>query len=166
MTVCVALRLPGVGCAMAADSRIIDAHTMAIMSDSQVKFVVYPQGCVMIAGIITGAWTRFQAQPPKTHKAFLEALPELGDECETLSYHRTSDKLWYDTQTLGRTYAGIGAGSPIALGVLASAGIPKTLEEAGCLVQRSVEIAMKLNASCGGRVRVVVIPKRGAVVVK
>lgn len=136
------------------------------MTDNQSKFAVYPTGCCMIAGHMTQPWTALQQDPPKTFRALQEMIPKLSDDSEVLVYDRRQDKTFYGDLPVGRAYAGIGAGSPIALGALEAMPMPRDLEAAAKAVNKAVEVAIKLNASCGGRIRTVIIPKRGAILVR
>lgn len=64
---------------------------------------------------------------------------------------------------LGAFYA-TGSGGDVALGVLATAGQPKTLEAAQKLVRKACATAIKLNVACGGAIRIVTVKgKRAAI---
>lgn len=61
-------------------------------------------------------------------------------------------------------YHTTGAGGDVALGVLSGALVPRTLEAAQKLVRKACNVAVKHNAACGGKIRVLTVRgKRAAI---
>lgn len=166
MTVGLAVRIPGQGAVLACDGRITDDSTGHVLSDAERKFIVVGNTVVLVAGNLGPKWTFLQAEPPKTYAALREAIAEGDSDVEWLTYDRRADRLLYTNNVTNRLVAGIGGGSPFGIGALEAGSQPKTLAEAQTRIERAVGIAIRWNSSCGGRVRIITVPKRGKIVVR
>lgn len=164
MTIGLAYRVPGVGAVLACDGRIVDAETNAIISDNEKKYVICGSVTVLVAGNFGKLWARIQTSPPKSYSTLRAAIDEnMEDDTEWLMYSRTEDRLYLGDLVIPRPIAGIGAGSPFGLGALEALPLAKTLDAAYKNVHAAMTIACRRNASCGGRVRILTVPRKGAI---
>jgi hypothetical protein len=172
MTVCSAYRVPGLGAVMVCDGRVSDGNS-TILTDTSEKWLVAGSAVASYAGAIGGKWLDLRDNPPKDWTALWAALIDHdatahGLDYEILAYDRKRDRLLRtDHQGSALTvglYSAIGAGGDIALGVLDALPAPRTLEGAVKLCQRAVRAAIRRNASCGGRIRTLIMRGRRAAV--
>ena len=163
-TICLAYRVAGEGAILACDGRIVDADTNAIISDADKKYVVCGSTVVMIAGTFGKLFHKIATSPPKSFAGVRAAIDDhMDDDAEWLAYDKRKDRLYLDDIVLGRPIAGIGAGSPFGLGALEALPLARSLDAAYKAVSIAMTIACRRNASCGGRVRMLTVPKRGAI---
>lgn len=164
MTVGLAIRIPGQGAVLATDGRITDSESGHILSDAERKHAIIGNVAVLVAGNLGPRWTLLQMQPPKSYRALREAIASSeSPDVEWLAYDRSVDKLFYSDVVTNRLVGGIGSGSPFGIGALEAGSQPKTLVEARERIEKAIGIAVRWNSSCGGRVRVITVPKRGKI---
>lgn len=170
MTIGIAYRVPGVGAVLAADGRVT-TNDGTITSDHDDKTLLSGQVAAVFAGTYGGLVFDLRATPPRNwlelRKAVFDIDAELSHarEYEVLAYDKRADALWYtdhggDSTRYG-LYGAVGCGAPIALGVLDASAQPKTLEAAARLVRRAVKITCRRQSACGGRILVLIVPRRG-----
>jgi 20S proteasome alpha/beta subunit len=167
VTVGVAIRVPGHGVVLACDSRISDDTTGKIYSDSDHKWGVFGSVVGIYAGAMGGFWNQMRTNPPKTWDELHARVTDLDAkehdrDYEVMVYDRVQDRLIHtdhqgDAIPVGN-HGTIGCGGPIALGVLDATKPPPTLEQAEKLATKAIRIAIKRNAYCGGRVRLMTVP--------
>jgi len=156
--------VPGEGAVLACDGRIVDAATNTIISDADKKYVICGATVVMISGNFGKLFHKIAASPPKSFTGLRSAIDDhMDDDTEWLAYDKRTDRLYLDDIVLGRPIAGIGAGSPFGLGALEALPLARSLEAAYKATSIAMSIACRRNASCGGRVRLLIVPKRGAI---
>lgn len=170
MTVGVVLRVPGEGAVIATDGRFADPETGAIYSDTDQKWGEFGSVVACYAGEGGPWWLNLRAVPPLTWRAFEKRISRAKAEFEILVYDRKRDRIWHtdhkgDALQVGN-HATIGCGGPIALGLLDGARAPQSLDAAAKLARRAVAIACRRNVFCGGRIRTVVVPRRGNVSIR
>lgn len=164
ITICLAYRLPGEGAVLASDGRVIDGDTNTIISDGDKKFVICGSTVVMVAGNFGKLFHKIVASPPKSFAALRTAIDDnMSDDAEWLAYDRRADRLYINDVVMGRPIAGIGSGSPFGLGALEALPLAKTIDAAHKSISTAMAIACRRNASCGGRIRILVIPRKGAI---
>jgi 20S proteasome alpha/beta subunit len=164
VTVGVAYRVPGLGAVLVSDGRV--THDQEIVSDVERKFVVCGATAVLVSGTVGQVWRQLQERPPRSFAAFRERLAESDDETDWLAYDRRSDRLWAGDVRLGHTFAALGSGGSLALGALEVSPTPRTLEAAEKVAIAAARVACRRNVTCGGRIRVLVVPRRGAISVR
>ena len=156
--------MPGEGAVLACDGRILDAASNTIISDADKKYVVCGATVVMIAGNFGKLFYKISSAPPKSFVSLRAAIGDnMDDDAEWLAYDKRTDRLYLDDLLLTRPIAGIGAGSPFGLGALEALPLARTLESAYRAVSTAMTIACRRNASCGGRIRMLTVPKRGPI---
>jgi len=156
--------VPGEGAILACDGRILDAETNEIRIDGDKKYIVCGSTVVMIAGNFGKLFHRIATSPPKSFAGVRAAIDDhVDDDSEWLAYDKRSDRLYLNDIVLGRPIAGIGAGSPFGLGALEALPLAKSLDAAFRAVSVAMIIACRRNASCGGRIRMLTVPKRGPI---
>lgn len=149
---------------MACDGRVVDADSSTILSDGERKYALCGTTTVLVAGTVGKLWNRLQAQPPRSYKALRGVLDEHPeDDTEWLAYDRKADRLFMGEVTIPRPIAAIGCGAPFALGALEALPLAKTLEAAYHAVATAIAIACRRNACCGGRIRILTIPRKGPI---
>lgn len=161
MTVGVAYRVPGLGAVLVSDGRVTESG--ALVSDSERKYIVCGATAVLVAGVVGQVWRQLQEKPPRNFGAFRETVSGLEDETDWIAYDRRSDQLWLGDARLHRLFGTLGTGAGIALGALDVLPAPKTLEDAERAAIRAVAAAVRHNVLCGGRVRVLRVPRRGPI---
>lgn len=162
MTVCCAIVVPGQGAVLGCDSRVSNVATADILSDACEKFIVAGSVTALISGDI-GLLDHIVAARNIEGLRMLAAeySDGRGLSWDLLTYCRKSERLVYldqagVAQPLGEFYA-TGSGAGYALGCLSSSPRPKDLIQAQKLVRKAVRIAIKHNAACGGRIRVLTV---------
>lgn len=164
MTICLAYRIPGEGAILACEGRIVDPDTNTIISDADKKYLECGSVVAMIAGNFGKAFHKIASSGPKSFSSLRAAIDEnMDDDTEWLAYDKRTDRLYFNDIVLGRPIAGIGAGAPIGLGALEALPLAKTMDAAYKAVSIAMTIACRRNASCGGRIRILRVPKRGLV---
>jgi ATP-dependent protease HslVU (ClpYQ) peptidase subunit len=164
LTVCLGYRIPGEGAILACDGRVTDSGSFAILSDAEKKYALCGSVTVLMAGTMGKMWMQLQTNPPKSYKALRAAIDSHGDaDTEWLAYDKRADRLFVGDVMSSRNIAGIGAGSSFGLGALEALPLAKTLTEAHKAVSTAIAIACRRNASCGGRIRILTVPRKGAV---
>jgi len=149
---------------MACDGRITDAGSNDILSDNEKKYAVCGNMVVLVSGTFGKLWNKIQTSPPKSFTALRSAITEsMENDTEWLVYSKSEDRLYLGDMLVSRPIAGIGCGSAFGLGALEALPLAKTLEDAQKAISIAVSIACRRNASCGGRVRLLTIPKKGQV---
>ena len=164
MTVGVAYRVPGQGAVLVSDGRVTqDGH---INTDSARKYVKCGSTVVLVAGEIGPVWRRLQEKPPRNMKAFLAMVDEAPDTCDWVAYDRRSDRLWLGGLRLSQAYVTLGSGDALALGALDAIPPARTLIAAEQAALRAVQITCRRRGDCGGRIRIVTVPRTGDVRVR
>jgi len=164
VTVCLGYRIPGVGAVLACDGRITDGSSNDILSDNEKKYAICGNMVVLVAGTFGKLWNKIQTSPPKSFTALRMAINDhMGDDSEWLVYSKSEDRLYLGDMLVSRPIAGIGCGSAFGLGALEALPLAKTLEAAQQAVSTAMAIACRRNASCGGRIRLITIPKKGQI---
>lgn len=165
MTVGLAYRIPGGGgCVLATDGRVTDSSSSDILSDAEKKYVVCGNTVVLVAGSLGKLWLQLQDNPPKNFKALRAKIGEHADsDTEWLAYDRTADRLYLGDVAVTRPIAGIGCGASFGLGALEALPYAKTMDAAYKHISTAMAIACRRNASCGGRIRILVIPRKGPI---
>jgi 20S proteasome alpha/beta subunit len=146
---------------LACDSRVT-AGT-GIVTDDCLKYVVAGSAVALVAGS-DGALMDVIASA-KNIDGLRMLATEYSDgrqlQWELLCYCRKSERLvWLDNTGMALPlgdYHATGSGGDYALGVLSSAPKPKDLAAAARLVRKACRVAIKHNAACGGKVRVLVV---------
>lgn len=156
--------MPGQGAVMVCDGRV--THTGHIVTDIERKFVRCGSTTVLVAGEIGPTWRGLQMNPPKKFAEFLNTVDCSDDDCDWLAYDRRTDSLWVGNNKIGHVFAALGSGDALALGALEAMPLAKTLSEAESAAQRAVKITCKRHSECGGRIRTIVVPRKGQVVVR
>lgn len=164
MTVGVAYRVPGLGAVLISDGRV--THDSEIVTDSERKYVICGATACLVSGTVGQVWRQLQDRPPKSFAAFRAELAGSSDDTDWLAYDRRSDQLWSGDVRLGHAFATLGSGGSLALGALEALPVARTLEDAEKRASEAVRVACKRNVTCGGRLRVLVVPRRGAIVVR
>lgn len=149
---------------MACDGRVCDSETNEILSDSEKKYALCGAITVLVSGTLGKMWIQLQANPPRTYASFRASIDEhADDDTEWMAYDRRADRLFIGDVLITRNIAGIGCGSPFGLGALEALPLAKTLDTAYKHVHTAMTIACRRNASCGGRIRILTIPRKGAI---
>lgn len=161
MTVGVGYRVPGLGAVLVSDGRI--THDGEITTDTARKHVICGATPVLLAGDVGPSWSVLQTKPPRTFAALRKAIETAEDDTDWLAYDRGSDRLWLGHLRLGARFAALGCGASLALGALEALTLARTLEDAAARAEAAVRVAVRRHAHCGGRVRVLVCPRRGAI---
>jgi hypothetical protein len=163
MTVALGYRIAGEGAVMACDGRILDGDSH-ILSDGDKKFVICGPTVAFVAGNFGKLFHKIAANPPKSFATLRAAITEnVSDDTEWLAYDKRADRLYINDLVIGRPIAGIGAGSSYGLGALEALPLAKTMDTAYRYISIAMGIACRRNASCGGRIRVLVIPRQGPI---
>ena len=175
MTAAVAYHVPGVGCVLACDSRAACTETGHVFTDEDQKWALLGSLTVVCAGTPGALWLDLRTRPPRNMDALRKRIAAVSSDDDKLKYEflvydQRTDWLAYlddggDAISIGRRGA-IGAGGPLSMGVMDAARAPQTLDAAARLTRRAVAIACRRNAFCGGRVRTVVVSRKGAVVLR
>lgn len=166
MTVGVAYRVPGAGAVLVSDGRITDSASGELISDTARKFVVAGAAFCIVAGDVGPVWRQLQERPPRTFKAFRSAVETAEEPPDYLAYDRVADRLWDGPLRLSAPFFAIGTGGTFALGALEALPPARTLGEARKNALIAVRAAIRRNVLCGGRVRVLVVPRRGEITVR
>lgn len=164
MTVGIAYRVPGVGAVLVSDGRI--THDGHIVSDTERKYVLCGSTVVLVSGDIGQLWRELQQKPPRSFSAFLAAAAASEDDTDWLAYDRRSDRLWLGDVRLSQAFATLGTGDSVALGALDAMPVARSLAVAEQAATRAVRITCRRRADCGGRIRTVVVPRRGNVSIR
>lgn len=166
MTVALAYRIPGAGAVMACDGRVTDANDSSILSDTERKYAICGPVTIMLAGSLGKLFVKLQDEnPPKTFPALRALISEHStDETEWMAYDKKSDRLYLGDVLMGRPIAGIGCGSAYGLGALEALPLARTLQDAHKAVSTAMAIACRRNAACGGKIRILTIPRKGSIV--
>lgn len=162
VTIGVAYRVPGVGAVLAIDGRV--THDGEILTDSERKYIICGRTPVLISGVVGKVWRSLQEHPPRSFDAFLDAVDE--EETDWLAYDRRSDRLWLGAVRVAAPFAAVGTGDSLAIGALEALPIAKSLAAAQATVARVLRIVCRRHSECGGRARVLVVPRRGAIAVR
>lgn len=160
MTVGVAYRVPPHGAVLVADGRV--THSGYVVASDTRKLVSCGATFVIVAGEVGATWRRLQETPPRSFAAFRRAMDGTKEETDWLAYDRTNDRLWSGDVRLSGLFAAVGSGDALALGALEALPLARTLEDATAAARRAVQIACKHNVECGGRIRILIVPRRGA----
>ena len=164
MTVGLGYRIPGVGAVLACDSRVTDSSSNDILSDTEKKYAICGSMVVLVSGTLGKLWNQVQTSPPKSFNAFRSLLNEhMSDDTEWLVYSKSDDRLYLGDMLVTRPIAGIGCGSSFGLGALEALPLAKSLETAQKAISTAMMIACRRNASCGGKIRIITIPKKGQI---
>ncbi len=162
MTVCVALKVPGVGAVLACDSRVLCGH--GILTDACDKWIIAGSAICLVSGH-DGALMDVLSEArslQEVHTAALEYTDGKALNWDLLIFDRKSDCLVFldnhgSTLRLGLS-ATSGSGGDIAQGVIDTLPKPTTLAQASRIADRAIRTAIRRNAACGGRVRVLQVP--------
>lgn len=165
MTVGVAIRVPGVGAVLVCDSRVSDSSGGKIYTDSEQKFGVFGTCTAIYAGRPGSLWIELRDSPPRNWPEVYAKLTDTDARAkdrdyEVLVYDRTQDRVIHTDASgyavISGTSSTIGCGGELAQGVIDGARAPATLEAAAALALRACRAAVRRNAFCGGRLRLVV----------
>lgn len=149
---------------MACDGRIVDADSNTILSDGDKKYVICGSAVALVAGTFGRLFHQIAASPPKNYAAFRTMITEhMTDQTEWLIWDRRTERLYVGDVPVPRPIAGIGAGAAFGLGALEALPLAKSLDAAYKAVSIAMNIACRRNASCGGRIRIITVPKKGPV---
>lgn len=158
MTVAVAIRVPGKGAVLAADSRAI-GHDGHIWSDDLRKIVRFPGVTVAVAGDLSvlTLLKRHDIQTCGDVRAFIEEVHNGDLDFTLLCYDRVRDRLWVMEDTGGELefsrHAVVGSGRPFAAGALQGYPSPKNLPDAVKIAKKAAAAACALHVECGGKIR-------------
>lgn len=156
--------MAGKGAVLVSDGRV--THDNEIVTDSERKFVVCGSTACLVSGTVGQVWRQLQEKPPRSFTAFRAQLADSEDETDWLAYDRRSDRLWCGDVRLAHPFAVLGSGASLALGALEAMPIARSLTDAESRALAAVRIACRRNVTCGGRIRVLTVPKRGKIVVR
>lgn len=157
MTVGVVYRVSG-GAVLVSDGRV--THGGEVVSDTAQKcFLCGPVG-VIVAGEIGPLWRRLQERPPRTFKAFREAVDAESLSVEWLAYDPRSRSIWLSDVRISAQFAALGSGSSLALGALEVLPAPTSLVEAKRTAEKAVRAACRRHTECGGKIRSLMVPKQ------
>lgn len=164
MTVGVAYRVPGVGAVLVSDGRI--THDGELVSDNARKYVLCGATAVIVSGEIGQAWRRLQEKPPRSFAALRTAIVESKEDNDWLAYNRSNDQLWLGEVRISGPFATLGSGASLALGALEVLPLARTLVDAEQVAQRAVRAACARHVECGGKIRTVIVPRKGDVTIR
>jgi 20S proteasome alpha/beta subunit len=165
MTVLAAVRIPGKGCVLAADSRVTGGTT--IITDTCNKIVRCGSAALAISGCdgnLLGAVANARSWTELLQAAFKYTADHDKLDWAGIGYDSTSDRLWSvdsDQHILdvGTSAVG-GCGGGVARGWLdAHVGQLRNLDNAKALVVGACRAAIRRDSACGGRVRTAVISR-------
>lgn len=170
MTIGVVYRVPGLGAVVGCDGRVT-TDDGAILSDCDDKLLAHGSLVSIFAGTYGGLLVDLRVSPPRSWAELRKATIDIDAELsharsyELLAYDRRTDALWYtdhqgDASRRG-LYAAIGCGGAVALGALDALPQARSLELAERAVRRALKIACWRQSACGGRLRVLTVPRRG-----
>lgn len=158
MTCCVAIRVPGRGAVLAADSRVTQGTE--ILTDRCDKLLRCGSVALGIAGQDGGLMMALSVATDLA-EVITQADKYTKDrhlDWSALLYDSMSGQLGYldsDGSVLASEHwaVGVGSGSTWALGWLMAQKRPKSLDTAVVLARNAVKVACKRDACCGGRIR-------------
>lgn len=162
MTVLAAVRVPGKGCVLAADSRVTAGTS--IVTDTCVK--VLRCGAVVAGvsghdGSLLTALKGTRNWDEVLRGAFKYAADHPALDWSLLVYDSGADVLRYvdsdETVLDSGLVATGGCGAPYARGWLDAQAPARTLEVARAQAMGAVRAAIKRDSACGGRVRTIVL---------
>ena len=165
MTVGIAYRVPELGAVLVSDGRISRDGCGALTNDAR-KFAVCGPIGVLVAGEIGAFWRQLQESPPRSFAGFRKAVDATKEDTEWLAYDRSSGRLWLGDVRVAGLFTAIGSGDTLALGALEALPLARTLEDAERAGRRAVQIACKYCFECGGKVRALIMPRKGAPVLR
>jgi 20S proteasome alpha/beta subunit len=144
------------GAVLVSDGRI--THDGEIASESARKcFMCGLSTAVIVAGDIGPLWRRLQERPPKTFRAFRDAVDADTDDTDWLAYDRRSGRMWLSDVRITIPFAAVGSGATLATGALEALPVAKTIEAAEAAAVKAVRVACRRHALCGGRLRTLVV---------
>lgn len=166
MTCIVACRVPGKGAVIASDSRVTAGTE--IITDACDKWMVCGTLALAISGhdgglvqVLTGCKSLQEVM----QKAAEYSNAHSGLNWQIIGYDRTRDKLLQlDSDgaliVVERAITAGGSGGSYALGWLEAQRAPQTLVGAARATTLAVRAAIKRDCACGGRVRVLTVPRK------
>jgi hypothetical protein len=150
------------GAVLVSDGRI--THDGEIASESARKcFMCGLSTAVIVAGDIGPLWRRLQERPPKTFRAFRDAVDADTDDTDWLAYDRRSGRMWLSDVRITIPFAAVGSGATLATGALEA--LPCCEDDRGrrgcgregrarCLPpSRPCAAGASARSSCGARFR-------------
>jgi ATP-dependent protease HslVU (ClpYQ) peptidase subunit len=161
LTVLVGVVVPGEGCVLACDSRVSIGAT--ILSDDCPKYVIAGSCVALVCGEDGGLLDALDGSRNVDELRYRALEYQNGKDLDwaLLVYDRRSEKLVYfegsGATVLLDDFGALGSGGTLALGALTYAGKPRTLASAQKLARRACQVAIRHNATCGGKVRVLTI---------
>lgn len=172
VTCIVACRVPGKGAVIACESRVTAGTE--IITDACDKWMVCGTVVLAIAGHDGGlvqALTGSKNLPGVLKAAAEYSSAHNGLNWQIIGYDMPRDQLLQlDSDgaliVVERKVTAGGSGGSYALGWLEAQRAPKTLGAAARSTTLAVRAAIKRDCACGGRVRVLSIPKNGAITVR
>src|ERR1700748_26490 len=164
MSVCVAYRVPGEGAVLVSDGRV--THDGELVSDHERKFVICGSTVCLVAGDIGPSWRALQEKPPKNFDAFREILDNGKDDTDWVAYDRRSDRLWLGEARVVTPFTTLGCGGSVALGALEVLPRALTLDAAEKNALKAVKAACRRNVNCGGKIRTVIVPRKGPLIIR
>jgi 20S proteasome alpha/beta subunit len=157
MTVIVALRTPE-GSVLATDGRA--CANSAIFSDSVDKIVICGDVALAIAGV-AGALPTMLRDAVSWDDVYRVAAEYCGEAWCLLAANARRIRYLDGSGTrhdMGPVHT-LGSGGQFARGFLSAHTQPKTLKAAAELARAAVKVACKFESSCGGKIRVVQLPR-------
>lgn len=162
MTIGLGIKVPGQGCVLACDSRVLCGND--IVTDTCDKFVLAGSAVAVVAGHDGALMDHLQLCKSfdELYNTALEYTQDKPLNWDLLIFDRKTDQLVFldnhgSLLRVGNGYA-IGCGSGFAMGVLDALPKISTLEAAKKAADKAVRCAIRRNAACGGRVRLLVVP--------
>jgi 20S proteasome alpha/beta subunit len=166
VTVGIVYRLPGHGAVLACDGRVTNDNG-GILTDQDEKWIICGSIVAVCAGNLGGLWIDLKDNVPKNWKEFRARITDKdaqhkGVDYEIMAYDRVADRIVHTDHhgdaLLQKTFATVGCGGPVAAGALDASPAPRSLEAAARACESAARHAIKRNAFCGGRVRVLTVP--------
>jgi 20S proteasome alpha/beta subunit len=157
MTIIAAIRVPGKGAVLACDSRATAGDE--ILTDSAVKFGLGGAVVYATAGVSRNIQAQIDAHT--VDELFEQALnAELSDwtmlAADLSGVHFLH---CHGFRTSFPYHGAIGSGSEYALGFMDASGRAQSLADAERIARLAVKCAIKRNAACGGKIRVLRLTK-------
>jgi ATP-dependent protease HslVU (ClpYQ) peptidase subunit len=153
MTVCVGIRVPGLGAVVGSDGRVSACDE--VVADDFVKVARCGTATVAAAGVPDVLeWLKGARNWPHAVRLIKRRAQA---EWIAVGYCATRDRLMNADQTSSLPvpdFYAVGSGASVALGALAAMRVPKTLDEAERAVRKALRIASARVTSCGGKTTV------------
>lgn len=166
MTVLAAVRVPGKGCVLAADSRVTAGST--IVTDICKKILRCGSSAVAMSGCdgnLLGVLANCRSWEDVLKSAFAYQREHDKLDWSALGYDAKTDRLWtFDSDEhimdMGVSAVG-GCGGNVARGWLDAQRVhqPRTLDGAKAWAVGACRAAVRRDSACGGRIRALTIAR-------